>query len=311
MTILVCDIGGTYMRLATSVDGQNFRRDPQKIKTSSFQHIADALKQFVQQENIDCQTIKQVMIAQSDRNTWVIDKESIYSVFPEANFKRFNDFEANAYGLVNVTADDIHYLAGEQKSVDKKSTRAVIGSGTGIGLAYITASGEVLKTHGGHMLPALPDDNIRSIFKALQDFKKQPSVMIYEDALGGDGIYNIYRILSKQNHLDCEFSDVVHMLTAGAHNPLVQQTLKFYHEILGLFLHHVVAFGRAYGGVFLTGGVTDRLINLGLFDIETVLHCFYQDTVPIVTKDVVATPIFWVKDEFISLKGLLTAGISA
>lgn len=302
---LVIDIGGTFMRLALSEDGKTFINDPQKLKCDRYSSLQDALLNFVQAEKKSPQDIKTISIARSGRNAWEIDNTSITRNFPSACLSVVNDFEANALGLINAAPDDVVHLGGMKMVPDTTLPRAVIGSGTGLGLAYI-ANGIVHRTHGGHMLPALTTAEQISLFGELQKLKTDKTIPIYEDALSGNGLLNIYKILSGRNHLDCEYSDTHHLLAEGRNNPLVQQSLKFYHEILGQFAHQVLAFGGAYGGLFLTGGITDRLISHDLFDKEAFLEALYQETVPVVLDDVRKTPIFWVKDEFISLGGLLS-----
>lgn len=305
MAKLVVDIGGTFIRLAISEDDKNFIRDPQKIKSEKFANLEDALLNFVQGEQKPTEHITHIRIAKSGRSNWIVDKKAIAKNFPNAEIMVVNDFEANALGLVTTTEDELLHLGGTHTTIDTTQPRAVIGSGTGLGLAYITSKGDVQKSHGGHMLPALVGREQIELFAELQKFKTDQTCPIYEDALAGNGIINIYKILNGRNHLDCEYRDTHHLLAEGRNNPLVQQALKYYHEILGQFAHQVVAFGAAYGGLFLTGGITDRLIGHNAFDTETFINGLYQKNVPIVRHEVMATPIFWVKDEFISLKGLL------
>ncbi len=309
MAKLLADIGGTYMRLALSEDGKSFVRDPQKIKTENFRSSEEALLSFVQTEHYNPSDIDMIAIAQSGQNKWLIDATSVSHIFPKAQLELVNDFEANAMGLVSPTPDELMHLAGAKTLPDATRPRAVIGSGTGLGLAYIAPNGPngyVQATHGGHMLPALVGQEQIDLFVDLQYFKTDKTIPIYEDALSGNGLMNIYKILSGRRHLDCEYHDTHHMLAEGRNNPLVQMALKYYHEILGQFAHQAVAFGAAYGGLFLTGGITDRLMGHNLFDTTAFLAGFYQNTVPVVLNDIKSTPVFWVKDEFISLKGLLT-----
>ena len=305
MTKCVVDIGGTYIRLALSYDGRTFANDPQKIKTDQFLSIEEALIHFIRQEQCDPLSVTDILIAKSGRNHWVVEQENIRATFAVSKIIKVNDFAANALGLINMDPNELVHLGGTKIVPDTSFPAAVIGSGTGLGLAYISPSKHVQRTHGGHMLPALATLEQKALFEELQTFKPTGAAPIYEDALSGNGIYNIYRILSARHHLDCEYTDTNHLINGGRNDPLVRQALKYYHEILGLFAHQVLAFGYSYGALYLTGGVTDRLIGADLFDKEIFLKNMYQNNVPVVMHDVKATPVFWIKDEFISLKGLL------
>lgn len=310
MTILVVDVGGTYMRLALSDDGQNFINDPQKIRTDIFGGVTDALLSFVQQQKYNPNQITHILIAKSGRNNWDISKEQILTLFPNSKLSLINDFAANALGLVNANLGDLLHIGGQKMTPDTHYPMAVIGSGTGLGLAYISTTRHIQCTHGGHMLPTFTTKEQFELFGELQKFKTTKTIPIYEDALSGNGILNIYKILSARHHLDCEYTDTHHFLATGRNNPLVQQSLKFYHEILGLFAHQALAFGYSYGALYLTGGITDRIMTHDLFDKETFFENLYQNNVPVVLNDVKSTPVFWVKDEFISLKGLLSEAAS-
>jgi glucokinase len=309
MTILVVDIGGTYIRLSLSSDGQTFIRDPNKIKTDKFSSFENAIESYLHQINIKPDSIQKILVARSGRNNWNIDESRLKAIFVNSHFTLVNDFAANAMGLIKAQQDDLLYLAGHKKSPDTLLPRAVIGSGTGLGLAYISRTGEVQRTHGGHMRPPYGTPEHHQIFEDLQNLKASKTDLIVEDALSGTGIYNIYKILSHRHHLECEYIDANHLIAEGRNNPIVIETLRLYHEILGLFAHHVLAYGYSYGGLFLTGGITDRLMGQNLFDTTTFLKFLYRPNVPVVLHDVQSTPIFWVKDEFISLKGLLVQAL--
>lgn len=309
MTKCVVDIGGTYIRLALSHDGESFLHDPQKLKADQFLSVEDALLQFIRQEQCDPLSITDILIAKSGRNHWVIEQESIRAVFGVSKIIKVGDFAANALGLLSVGKQDLVHIGGTKLLPDTDLPMAVMGSGTGVGLAYIAPNKTVQATHGGHMLPALVTQEQVELFTDLQAFKSDETIPIYEDALSGNGILNIYKILCGRNHLDSEYTDTHHLLDAGRNNPMVQQALRFYHEILGLFAHQVLAFGGSYGALFLTGGIIDRLVGYDLFDKETFFKSLYQNNVSIVLRDVKSTPVFWVKDEFISLRGLLRESI--
>lgn len=305
MTTLVIDIGGTFMRLALSEDGKTLTTPPQKIRVEQFPAFEDAVLHFVLSANYKPDKILHIRIARSGRNHWLIEDAAITKIFVNSKIAIINDFEANALGLVSPRPDEIVHLGGIKVEPDKTLPRAVIGSGTGLGLAYIHPQGHIQRTHGGHMLPALVGREQIDLFAELQKLKPDRTAPIYEDALSGNGILNIYKILVGKSHLDCAYRDTHHLLSDGRNDPLARQALKFYHEILGQFAHQVLAFGWAYGGLFLTGGITDRLIGHNCFDTDTFLAGLYQDNVPVVLSDVKNTPVFWVRDEFISLRGLL------
>lgn len=306
MTILVADAGGTHIRFAYAREGGELS-EPQKYKVADFPTLDDAIIHFLFSARVETDDITCFYYSYGGKNPW--DAKGVAHTLPQARLRVINDFEANAYGIIGARVDDVICLAGDAALPrSARPSRAVIGSGTGVGLAYIISSpqGDIVQpTHGAHMLPATLSDNHRALFAAVQRFKKTPSATIYEDLLSGPSILNLYKVLCAQAHVDVEYGDTHDLIARGRHDPMAQQTLKIYHEILGIFAHQVLAFGHSYGGLYLTGGITDRLMALNLFDRETFLANLYQDNVPIVKNDVAATPVYWVKDEYISLRGLL------
>ncbi len=306
MTILIADAGGTHIRFAVSHDGKTLS-EPQKFKVHEFLSLGDAITHYLFRERIEFDDVRQFAYALAGRNPW--GKEQATAVFPAVPTLLINDFEANAYGLIDAGADDVVCLVEHKGTAHPAvATRAIIGSGTGVGIAYIIPVGSgyhVQRTHGAHILPALLRHEHRAILDNIRTLKPTTAAPIYEDLLAGYGIFDIYRALAAGAHVAVDYQDTNDMIAHGANDPFVQQTLKLYHGILGVFAHQVLAFGYAYGGLYLTGGITDRLIGAGLFDLETFQEELNQNLVPIVQAQVAATPIYWVNDEFISLRGLL------
>ena len=300
MTILVCDIGGTHIRFSLGETPQ-----PHKFRVQDHSHLQDAIQTFLQSQSVSPEDITSFYFAFSNRNDWNTDEKTLQQFLPNAKIRRVNDFEANAYGVILAESGDLILLNKPQGSIVRQASKAVIGAGTGLGLAYIfEADGQshIQRSHGGHMLPARSPAH-EGLYQYLQHQKNE--VLIYEDILSGRGLYAVYAYLSDINHLDREYIDIETLMLQGKDNPVFQQALVIFYELLGLFAHHAVAFGHAYGGIYLTGGVIDRLMLAGLFRPDIFLSTFRQNNVEIVRHDVSATPVYWLKDEFISLRGLL------
>ncbi len=305
MTILLCDIGGTHIRFALG-QLQGTMSAPDKLLVDRHHSLEDAIARYLAAQSIDAVGISHFYLGYSHRNDWQHDEKAIRLILPNAKFFEVNDFEANAYGILTAPDEDFEILhAGSGEHVPG-AAKVVLGVGTGLGLAYIHgygATARVHKTHGGHMMPAILKDEHLAIFRGLQ--REDIATPIYEDVLSGRGLYNLYRFLCHSNHLDTEYHDTAGLLLSGRDNPLVQQALKIFHELLGVFAHHAVAFSYGYGGIYLTGGIIDRLVQAGLFDTQAFLEALRRPGVPVLNQHLAATPLRWVRDEFVSLRGLL------
>jgi len=93
-------------------------------------------------------------------------------------------------------------------------------------------------------------------------------------------------------------------------NPENAQALRLFHEFMGLAANTAVVAGHGYGGLYLTGGMVDRLNAGNLFDFDSFSACFSLPSVSSVERDLAATQIALVKEPHLAMRGLLQAGQS-
>lgn len=307
MTILLCDVGGTHIRFASS-ELSGAMTQPEKLRVDTHSSLEDAISRYLLAQSLPANDVTHLYLAFSNRNNWSTEEAILKTVLPKAVIVQVNDFEANALGILVSDQTDMHTLIEGQGKTPPRSSKVVLGVGTGLGIAYLLNNGKqsfVQRTHGGHMLAATPRPELFELFQSLAATKSDGTISIYEDVLSGKGLFALYTYVCHRNQLNPEYHDAADLLLTGKDDPVVQQTLALFFEMLGVFTHQAAAFGHSYGGVYLTGGVIDRLLGAGLFNSDAFLKGFYQKNVPIVVSDVMATPVYWVKDEFVSLRGLL------
>ena len=307
MTILLCDVGGTHIRFASS-ELSGAMTQPEKLRVDTHRSLEDAISRYLLAQSLPANSVTHLYLAFSNRNNWSTEEAILKTVLPKAVIVQVNDFEANALGILVSDQADMNTLIEGKGKIPPRASRVVLGVGTGLGIAYLLNNGKqsfVQRTHGAHMLPAVQRLEQFEIFQSLAAAKSDGTISIYEDVLSGKGLFALYTHVCHRNQLNPEYHDASDLLIAGKDDPVVQQTLAIFFEVLGIFTHQAVAFGYSYGGVYLTGGVIDRLLGAGLFNQEAFLKGFYQKNVPVVVDDVMATSVYWVKDEFVSLHGLL------
>ena len=303
MTKLFCDVGGTHIRFAyEQADGT--LSAPSKTAVSDYQNFVEAIRAFTNAQSIDPVTVTDFYFAFSHRNGWDVGSESIRAIVPTAKIKRINDFEANAYGIAHGTPDNFECLHKGVGTPPHHAGKAVIGVGTGLGLAFITAAGDVIPNHGGHIMPPIRSQNDLDVFAFIRSHKNQTTISIAEDLVSGDGLYYTYLYLCERMHCDAEFRSSADIIKRGLDDTIVKNALDIFHEMLGLVLHQAVAFNSSYAGVYLTGGMIDKLRLAGQLNVSRIIENFHQDTVKVVSDDAKATPLYWVNDEYISLSGL-------
>lgn len=313
MTSLLCDVGGTHIRFAIN-DGNSIR-DIKKYLVAEFQNLEDAIAQYLTTYAEKPDALYLATAARFDGMKWSFTNQNSWQLVPSEFHKRFafktirclNDFEANAYSIIVAEAGDLLAIADGKGAHGDKESRCVIGVGTGLGLAYLYGDKNkpwVQQTYGGHMLPVMRTAEQAELYKFIADKKSDGAIPIYEDVLSGLGLYRTYQFVCAQNHIDAEFRDVSDLMARGKDNDLFRRALEIFFETLGVFTHQAVAFGYSYNGVYFTGGIIDRLMLAGLFNRDVFLRHFHQENISVVKNSVLATPVYWIKDEFISLRGL-------
>ena len=138
---------------------------------------------------------------------------------------------------------------------------AVLAPGTGLGMAMVTAQGQVLPSEGGHapFAPASPlEQEVLGVLAADLGY------VCWEDVLSGPGLRNLYGALCRV--WDAGADD----LTAGditdrglaLQDPVCRQTLETYCAILGSAAGALCVTCCAEGGLYLGGGLPPRLAGL-------------------------------------------------
>jgi glucokinase len=191
MTLLLCDVGGTFVRFALKRQGTPMTV-PQKFRAADYPVFEEAARHFLASSGMPPDGISALGLAFAGRNTWQVTQESVAGLLPRAMFYKINDFEANAYGVLDISEESFLPLNAVSLPKDQSpsKTKCVVGPGTGLGLAYVLEGPQgkmVQKTHGGHMLPAgLGEDSIL-LFRSLAALRSDGTIPIYEDVVSGRG----------------------------------------------------------------------------------------------------------------------------
>lgn len=285
MTIL-CDIGGTYIRIAGVKDGRP--DDIRKYAVAAFADLQSALAQYCDDAGAD--QGRKLMIATAgyeddhdgrkvwkfvNQNQWVIDPKAIENSGWQIE-KILNDFEAAAWSLLHLHPDD----AGD---AGPSSTLCLIGPGTGLGLAYLHRGGAapfVQKTHGGHMAAAAVSDAQR---EAIAAFAQDQTPVVFEHLVSGPGLQKLRTLYDEET------------------------ALRLFHEFFGLFAANAVIAGHGYGGLYLTGGVVESLEKENKFDTDRFEKYFVLNAADSVHCDLRSTPVRIHPNPFPALQGLLHA----
>ncbi len=308
---ILADIGGTFVRFASAEAGAPDHIA--KYKVEDFESLETALGQYCEEQGLETSGSLRIATAGYEdagvwkfvnQNKWIIDPAGLNQAGWTIEII-LNDFEAGVWALTNLAAEDVETL---KDASGASKNKCLLGPGTGLGLGYLHDGDppHVQKTHGGHMPVATLTDEQFMIVQTAQRLKTDQTIPVFENFVSGPGLYNIYAaqcLISGK----IRRADTPEAMLKETQDPQVQEALRLFHEFFGLFAATAVITGHAYGGLYLTGGVLERLIEVNQFDFELFEKWFCVESVGSVTHDLKATPIYHITYPYPALKGLLNA----
>lgn len=261
---LVADIGGTNVRFACVRLEEDELFHIANLQCEDFPLLEDAIASYL--KSLPSHRIARVCLAVAgpvtgDRialtnNAWTFSKKELQKELG-VDVLIINDFSAQAYCLDLLKPEELEWLGAPRPG--GKNLRVVIGPGTGLGVAGLTAAGEVLPTEGGHIsfAPQNPHEVV-----LLQELWKQYPHLSIEHLLSGPGLCNLYRANNPGTAADAEMTPAA--ITTGAMNGDKEcvQTVNDFLAILAAVAGDFALAMGALDGVYLTGGILPRITSL-------------------------------------------------
>jgi len=265
--LLIGDIGGTNARFALLDDAQSEPRQLPPVKTADFETIEAALKSILGQHAARPRSAilalagpirgDEVPLTNAD---WVIRPKDMLASLGLSDVLLINDFEAQALAVAAPAGEDLVQIGGGD--ILPHSSRVVLGPGTGLGVAgmvfaqgiWIPVPGE-----GGHVDIGPSTERDFQIWPFLEPIEGR---MAREQILCGRGIMNLYRAVCAANGIDPAQKDQAEVTTAalsGADAAAVE-TLSLFSTYLGRVAGDMALIFMARGGVFLGGGITQKIL---------------------------------------------------
>ncbi len=264
--ILLADVGGTNVRFAVLRDGK--LGPVAYMAVTEYRQFADAVAAFMAGQ-ADAPTIHYALfdvagIVEGGRcaltnNDWVVDAAELSQRFGFVRVLIVNDFEAVAWSLPQMTADDLSPIGG---GVPKPGApMVVLGPGTGLGVAaYVPGKGDgsVVRGEGGHATMPSSDAREDAIIAALRQKLGHVSA---ERVVSGSGLENIYwaiAALERQVVPERNAAAITQAAVAGT-CAVSRAALDTFCALLGEFAGNCALTFDAQGGVFIAGGIAPRL----------------------------------------------------
>ena len=210
---------------------------------------------------------------------WFLAGDSLAAALNIPQVTLINDFTAVAYGLGDLTEQDLFWL--QSVPAQSQAPRALLGAGTGLGQGFLipqpNGSYQVFASEGGHGdFPARTPLE----FELVQDIQRRYHLqrVSIERIVSGLGIGSIYYFLrEKYPHLEDpnlqqavqagEFQDnlpalvdrVAHLALEDS-NDLARQALTLFVEAYGAEAGNLCLKLLPYGGLYIAGGIAPKIL---------------------------------------------------
>ena len=285
-SVLLADIGGSTSRFAVCAPGGR----PEKISVIDNESVSGpeaAIRRYLDENDLAPRAAvlavagpvagREIKFTNRD---WRFNCDQLAEQFGFQAIQPINDFEALAHSLAVLRPDEMRAIG--TACIPLAGPRAVLGPGTGLGVAALVPHGRewiALASEGGHASFGPATDDERVVFQRLAHdakggaFKggtfKDGTFITAETLISGPGLERIYRALNPLC-IPLVARTIVEEARAGATDAL--GAIDLFVRLLGRFAGDIALTLKATGGVFIAGGVAQKLGRL--FDEEIFRAAF-------------------------------------
>ncbi len=267
--LIVGDIGGTNARFALANQAHPGFHDVIELKCADYETSEDAIRYVLGEFGV--RTADAMCLAAAGpvvdgsvnmtNNHWSVSSEHIASEFDVDAVRLLNDFEAIAYSLPFIAAEDRSVIGVPQgiSLTGRDFNVAVLGPGTGLGVAGLIGRDKRLipiTGEGGHVAFA-PETELQS--EILRVLLSRWDRISAERLVAGSGIENIYAALAVVRDEPAESLSARDVFAAAANaSPLANEAVGVFFEIMGQVAGDLALTMGAWDGVYIAGGIAKR-----------------------------------------------------
>jgi glucokinase len=266
---LLGDIGGTNVRFAVLAGDTIGPVD--HLPVSGYRSLAHAIETYLgsrqDRSRVGAAVLGVAGPVESGRSLiinsqWVIDVAELRDALDFKSIILINDFEAIACALPYLSEHDVKLIAGSKPPVGE--SMAVIGPGTGLGMAGAVRSGNrtiVIPTEGGHAtLPGITarEDAVIAHLRAKFDHVSA------ERVLSGPGLENLHSAIAAIDGIAIPDRTAAEITRRALDRscPASVAAVNMFCAMLGTVAGNLALMFRARGGVYIAGGIAPRLVGL-------------------------------------------------
>ncbi len=308
-TRIVGDLGGTHARLAT-LEPSGLLSRVEVLTCADYPRVEDALAAYRERHAI--RELAEVCLAVAgpvDRDR--VDLPNNHWEFSRRDLERhlgapllvINDFTAQALSLDLLVPEELMWLGSPRP--EACGARGVLGPGTGLGVAIRTDQGEVIPSEGGHVGFAPASEHEIDLLRVL---RRRFARVSFERLLSGPGLENLHwanTILELGGGRGGGAGPAAPEIAALADrgDAVALRSVWDFFAILATFAGDLALMAWAEGGIYLSGGVTRRLLRF--LDAER-FRARFEDKGRF-THFCETVPVAWIRVEHPGLLGCATA----
>jgi len=310
--VLLGDIGATNARFALATE--SVLGPVTTFEVNRFARFTDVVNLFLR-DHSDRSRLRHALFAIAapidgercvlTNSPWVIEAAELQAIFG-LQAELLNDFAAVANSLPLLGPADLAKLGGV--AGDKTSPMAVLGPGTGLGVACLIRRGDkrvVIASEGGHATLAATCDREDQIIQHLRQRFGHASA---ERALSGTGLENIYRAIGAVDKVEIALQNATQITRSALRGEcnIAVEALNVFCAFLGSFAGNVALTFDARGGVYIAGGISPRIVDFmrrSQFRVRFEAKGRFQQYLKSIPVHVITHPAA----AFIGLKSFLSA----
>lgn len=276
---LIADVGGTNTRLALARDGEPV--DILIYPTADIISFEETIEDYLEHVKVSDKPTRISVAAAGpvggDKGqrrinwtgmSWAIVEEDLARAFGCDAIDIMNDFAAQALSLPHLGAADLQRL-GENGAAVEGGTRAVLGPGTGLGVAGLIQGGH--KRHipivgeGGHVDLAPSNNEEMVLLNILRERYGHVSAERVISGPGLEAIHTALQALRGEDFIENSAAEITAAARSG--DETARHAIHLLSGWLGAVAGDVALTMGATGGVYIAGGVVPALG--ALFDIQS------------------------------------------
>jgi glucokinase len=263
--VLLGDIGATNARFALA--SKDVLGQVRTFEVAKYPQFEDALTLFLDEVGLPVEdaaiAVAGPVVQQHAKLTnqaWTIDAGELKTSFGLAA-RIINDFRAVALSLPLLKSGDLVAIGGGK--VEEGAPKAVLGPGTGLGVACLANSSAdpvVVTSEGGHATLAGTCDREDRIIQYLREKFGHASA---ERAISGSGLENLYQAIAAIDGLTVgtqSAAEITNEALAG-NCKIAHEALRTFCAFLGSFAGSLALTFGAKGGVYIAGGISPRILK--------------------------------------------------